>query len=181
VSEAALRTASWELGGHQATKRPVHGGYPGTARLMDCSYPDCRCPLGKAKCAPSPTPERPTDAAIERCRLLDELILAWRDKGNSEEQKVRRINARRAIEAAWPVGVGASTYTGADVAAAHTEGYKLGLAQKDREREQLRALWLEWESFDYDPADLLRRVRMALHGAGPRREGSCGVGGGGHA
>lgn len=37
------------------------------------------------------------------------------------------------------------------------------------------ALWLEWELGEYDGADLLRRVRLALHGAGPRRKGSVGV------
>lgn len=32
------------------------------------------------------------------------------------------------------------------------------------ERDQLRELWLEWERGDYDGPDLLRRVRLALHG-----------------
>jgi len=45
----------------------------------------------------------------------------------------------------------------------------------EKDRDQLRALWLEWELGEYDGADLLRRVRLALHGAGPRRKGSVGV------
>jgi hypothetical protein len=44
---------------------------------------------------------RPTAAAIERCRLLDELIASWRDGGNSTEKAERRIQARAAVEAAW--------------------------------------------------------------------------------
>lgn len=33
-----------------------------------------------------------------------------------------------------------------------------------RSNDQLRALWLEWETGAYDGPDLLRRVRLALHG-----------------
>lgn len=40
----------------------------------------------------------------KRCRLLDELILSWRELGNDPAQCERRIKAREAIEAAWPVG-----------------------------------------------------------------------------
>lgn len=36
------------------------------------------------------------------------------------------------------------------------------------ERDILRGLWLEWLDGTYDGADLLRRVRIAVHGPGPR-------------
>jgi hypothetical protein len=38
----------------------------------------------------------------ERCRLLDELIASWREVGNSPAQCERRIQARAALESAWP-------------------------------------------------------------------------------
>lgn len=44
-----------------------------------------------------------TRGAVERCHLLDELIQSWREKGNAPEQCERRIRARAAVEAAWPV------------------------------------------------------------------------------
>jgi hypothetical protein len=49
----------------------------------------------------------PTAADVERCRLLDELILSWQQRGDSPEKANRRIAARAAIEAAWPRGVNA--------------------------------------------------------------------------
>lgn len=43
----------------------------------------------------------------ERCRLLDELIDSWIARGSEPALTQRRINARLAIEAAWPTaGVG---------------------------------------------------------------------------
>lgn len=32
------------------------------------------------------------------------------------------------------------------------------------QRAELRALWIEWEAGAYDGTDLLRRVRLAVHG-----------------
>lgn len=57
-------------------------------------------------------PAKATPAAVERCRLLDELILSWRDPGNSLEQMERRIQARAAVEEAWPCGALASHIDG---------------------------------------------------------------------
>lgn len=41
-------------------------------------------------------------------------------------------------------------------------------------RNELRKLWLEWEEGLYDGPDLLRRVRLALHGP-LRKPGIAGV------
>lgn len=38
------------------------------------------------------------------------------------------------------------------------------LGQLERERDELRALWLEWLEGMYDGMDLLRRVKLAVHG-----------------
>jgi hypothetical protein len=39
-----------------------------------------------------------------------------------------------------------------------------GIRQLERERDELRGLWLEWLEGLYDGKDLLRRVRLAVHG-----------------
>lgn len=42
------------------------------------------------------------------------------------------------------------------------------------ERDTLRALWLEWLEGTYDGRDLLRRVKLAVHGP-LRKPGNAGV------
>jgi hypothetical protein len=41
-------------------------------------------------------------------------------------------------------------------------------------RDELRGLWLEWLSFNYDNQDLLRRVKLTVHGP-LRKSGNAGV------
>jgi hypothetical protein len=48
------------------------------------------------------------------------------------------------------------------------------LGQLERERDELRALWLEWLDGMYDGRDLLRRVKLAVHGP-LRKPGARGV------
>ena len=49
-----------------------------------------------------------------------------------------------------------------------------GIRQLEAERDALRALWKEWLDGMYDNADLLRRVKLAVHGP-LRKPGNAGV------
>lgn len=40
----------------------------------------------------------------------------------------------------------------------------LGMDRVEAQRDELRALWVEWLDGMYDGRDLLRRVRLAVHG-----------------
>ena len=50
------------------------------------------------------------------------------------------------------------------------------IARLTAERDTLRGLWLEWLGFNYDGKDLLRRVKLAVHGP-LRKPGSAGIAG----
>jgi hypothetical protein len=50
----------------------------------------------------------------------------------------------------------------------------LGMDLAEKKRDELRALWLEWLDGMYDSADLLRRVKLAVHGP-LRKPGNAGV------
>lgn len=43
------------------------------------------------------------------------------------------------------------------------------------ERDELRALWVEWLDGMYDGKDLLRRVRLAVHGPLRKPDSAAGV------
>jgi hypothetical protein len=50
----------------------------------------------------------------------------------------------------------------------------LGMDLVEAQRDTLRALWLEWLEGTYDGRDLLRRVKLAVHGP-LRKPGNAGV------